>query len=319
VISGTPVPPAIGVTVTLRVETPVGSIGVVGILLDFDAHTWSVRRRDGSVTVVDVSAITAMRVVPPGRAQRASVEEVSRISALGWRALERQPLGEWLLRAGGGFTGRANSALAIGDPQMPLDAAVASAVEWYAERGLGARIQLVDRDGPPGLSDALDARGWGSSPDVYVMTAELGHVLRAVPTATDLEVRLDAAPDEAWLSCYRQDGGTLPRAAGEILTNHPAVVFVSLRDGDRAIAIARAAVDDRWAGVFAVEVNPDARGHGLGALATAAALRWCGQHGARRTYLQVSVANVPAVRLYERLNYAVHHGYRYREAPAPRS
>jgi GNAT superfamily N-acetyltransferase len=285
----------------------------VGVLVEADPTTWSVRRRDGSVTAVDVAKITAGRVVPPGRAERASVAEVQRIAALGWRALERQPLGEWLLRAGNGFTGRANSALALGDPGLPIDAAAAAVSQWYAERDLPARIQLVDREAPDGLREFLDTESWAVSPDVYVMTAELGHVLRAAPTTSSLEIRLDATPDDGWLSCYRQDGGTLPAAARDILTNHPAAVFASIRDSERVVAIARASVDDRWAGLFAVEVAPDARGHGLGAIISGAALRWATERGARRTYLQVSVDNAPAVRLYERLNYAVHHHYVYRD------
>lgn len=310
--------PALGTTVTLRVETPVGPIGVVGVLVEADSETWSVRRRDGSVSVVSISAITANRVVPPSRAARASVVEVARIAALGWRGLEVQLLGEWLLRAGGGFTGRANSALTLGDPGIALDQALDAVEHWYADRRLPARIQLTDHDAPLGLSAALDQRGWASSPTVHVMTAELGHVLRAATATTDLEVRLDDAPDEGWMACYRTSraaGAALPWAAREVLTNHPACVFASVRDGERTVAIARAAVDDRWAGLFAVEVAPERRRHGLGALVSAAALRWAGQRGGRRTYLQVSTDNTPAVELYERLGYAVHHGYLYRQAP----
>src|SRR5438270_176346 len=55
-------------------------------------------------------------------------------------------LGEWLLRAAGGFTGRANSALAAGDPGMPLPQAVDQVCRWYAARGL-----------PPALTAALAA------------------------------------------------------------------------------------------------------------------------------------------------------------------
>jgi N-acetylglutamate synthase len=307
--------PAIGTTVTLRVQTPVGPIGVVGVLVAADGETWSVRRRDGSVSVVGISEIAASRVVPPSRAARATVAEVERMAALGWRGREMQPLGEWLLRAGGGFTGRANSALTLGDPGIALEAALEAVEQWYADRGLPARIQLAAGAAPLGLSAALDVRGWATSVTVHVMTAELGHVLRAATSSTDLELRLDDVPDVGWLACYRQDGGMLPAAARDILTNHPAVVFASLRDGDRAVAIARACVDDRWAGLFAVEVAPEQRRHGLGALVSAAALRWAGQRGARRTYLQVSTDNTTAVALYERLGYAAHHDYLYRQAP----
>jgi N-acetylglutamate synthase len=316
-VNAAPFPtPAIGTTVTLAVTTPVGRIGIVGVLVEAEPATWTIRRRDGSIATVEIASITAGRVVPPGRAARASVAEVERLAALGWRAVEREPLGEWLLRCSGGFTGRANSALGLGDPGMPLDSALEHVQGWYAQRGLPGRLQVPDRDAPDGLVALLDGAGWRVSPRVHVMTAELAHVLRAAPARPALEVRLDDEPDEAWLAGYRKDGGTLPAAARALLTNHPMGVFASIRDGDEVRAIAHASVDDRWAGLFAVEVAPGQRGLGLGGHVSAAALRWAGERGARRTYLQVSVANTPAVTLYERLGYAVHHDYVYRQAPA---
>jgi GNAT superfamily N-acetyltransferase len=304
--------PTLGTTITLAVRTPVGPIGVVGVLVAVDGDGWSVRRRDGTVAVVNPATITAGRVVPPSRAAQATVEEVERIGARGWRAVAIEPLGDWLLRAGGGFTSRGNSCLAIGDPGVELDAAVDTAMSWYAGHGLTVSLQLPDGATTPGLTAVLDQRGWATSPTVHVMTAELAHVLRAATATTDLEVRVDDTPDDSWLACYRADSGPLPQVARELLTNHPAVGFASVRAGGEAVAIARAAVDDKWAGLFAVEVKPPARRQGLGAVVSAAALRWAGQCGARRTYLQVSVSNVGAVALYEQLGYAVHHNYVYR-------
>jgi N-acetylglutamate synthase len=149
------------------------------------------------------------------------------------------------------------------------------------------------------------------------MTAEIGHVLRAATGSTDLELRVEDRPDRSWLACYRQDGGVLPPAALEVLTNHPRACFASYRADGEAVAVARAAVDDRWAGLFAVEVAPDLRRLGLGSLVSAAALRWAGRQGARRSYLQVTAANRPAITLYERLGFGQHHDYvyRYRDAP----
>ncbi len=309
--------PALGTTVTLQVSTPVGPIGVVGVLVEADAETWSIRRRDGSISTVAVASIAAGRVVPPSRAMRATVSEVERIAALGWRGLETEALGEWLLRASGGFTGRANSALAIGDPGLPISSAVDAVESWYAARGLPARFQLPVRDAASGLADLLDAAGWHRSPTVHVMTAEIGHVLRAATGSTDLELRVEDRPDRSWLACYRQDGGALPPAALEVLTNHPHACFASYRADGKAVAIARAAVDDRWAGLFAVEVAPDLRRLGLGSQVSAAALRWAGQQGARRSYLQVTAANGPAITLYERLGFVRHHDYVYRYQDAP--
>jgi ribosomal protein S18 acetylase RimI-like enzyme len=154
------------------------------------------------------------------------------------------------------------------------------------------------------------------------MTGELAHALRAADAAgaagaAGPAVQLDPAPDEAWLAAWRQDSpdrgvAGMPAAAREVVVNHERVVFASIRDSGDCLAIARATVDDRWAGLFCVEVGPEHRRAGLARRVSAGALRWAGQRGARHAYLQAAVDNVAAVTLYTALGFAVHHDYVYR-------
>jgi N-acetylglutamate synthase len=307
-------PPPPGATVTVRIHTPVGDYTIVGVLLAATPEGWTLRRRDGSLADIDPATIVAGRLVPPGPAQRVTVVELERIAADGWRARETDVLGGWLLRAAGGFTGRANSALPLGDPGRPLGEALDTARGWYADRGLPARVQTV-----PGLVPALDAeldrRGWMSGLLVHVEVAELSHPLRAVTIDPSLDLTVSTTLTDDWLAAYRADTQPLPAAARDVLAGHPRVGFATVRDGGTVLAIARAAVDGRWAGLGAVEVTPAARGRGLAEQVSAAALRWAGQQGARRSYLQVTAANAVAQRVYERLGYVRHHGYVYRDAP----
>lgn len=302
----------VGDTVSLRLQADTGPTEVVGTVLAASADSLTVRRRDGSVLELDVTMITAGRVVPPSPAQTIAPAELQRVAARGWRAVEEAPLGDWLLRAGGGVTGRANSALAAGDPGRPLADAVAAVADWYDARGLRPQIQLAEGVAPDGLAAALAGRGWTSSPATNVMTAELGPLLRAAGRA-DPAVRLDETLDAPWLAAWRVDAPGLDLdVARTLLTNHPNVVFASIRDdSDRCLAIARVAVDDRWAGLFCVEVAGDVRRRGLGREVSVAALRWAVAHGARRAYLQASSDNAAARSLYEQLGFAVHHDYVY--------
>jgi ribosomal protein S18 acetylase RimI-like enzyme len=307
----------VGDTVSLRVSTPHGPTDLVGTLVGAAPDRLRVRRRDGSVADVAVADIVAGRVVPPGPARRIPVPELQRVGALGWRPLELDRLGDWWLRASGGFTRRGNSALVTGDPGLAAAAALDRVAGWYADRGLQARVQVTAGDLGGDLAAALDARGWEPEAPTEVMTAEVGPVLRGAPAAGPDE-QVDAEPDGAWLAAYRAGGGArLPGVARDVLVNHDVVGFASVRDGGRCVAVARVTVDGRWAGLSCVEVAADRRGERLGARVSAAALRWSVSRGARHATLQVMVGNTAARALYDRLGFAVHHEYGYRSAPQP--
>jgi ribosomal protein S18 acetylase RimI-like enzyme len=78
-----------------------------------------------------------------------SIPDLERVAAFGWRAADEDRLGEWLLRAADGFTGRANSALAIGEPGMSLPAAIEEVTRWYGARGLPAMVAVPYPVGGP--------------------------------------------------------------------------------------------------------------------------------------------------------------------------
>ena len=82
-----------------------------------------------------------------------SILDLEEAAARGWRAPEEAALGRWRLRAAEGFTGRANSALAIGDPGMPLAAAVSEVRRWYRARGLPPMVAVPFPVGRPQSSD----------------------------------------------------------------------------------------------------------------------------------------------------------------------
>ena len=305
-----------GDVVSLRVSTPSGPTEVVGTLVAASAETLSVRRRDGSMVEIRVDSVVAGRVVPPPESASVDVADLHRVMASGWRALEQEPLGDWLLRAGGGFTRRANSALVVGSPGLPLEAAISRIERWYAERGLPPRLQVPASE-TRGLADVLGPRGWTVATTTHVMTAEAAAVLRAAGEADGAQVQVDPEPDNEWLAAYRSDAHPLPAVAREVLTNHPHAGFASLRTRGRCVAVARVAVDGRWAGLFAVEVDPQHRRQGLARAVTAGALRWAVERGARHCYLQVTADNAEAVALWTRLGFTHHHNYVYAtEGPA---
>jgi GNAT superfamily N-acetyltransferase len=238
------------------------------------------------------------------------VADLELVAARGWRALEEDRLGDWRLRAAGGFTGRANSALVVGDPGRPLPEAVAAVGRWYDERGLPPCAQL------PGLaSRAADAAfadaGWARDEDVLVLTGPLtaGHVDGVLP------VHLAPAPDDAWLAGYRYRGAELPPIAARVLTNAEDVVFASVRLGPAPAplaAVGRGVLSDGWLGVTAVTVAEEHRRQGLATAVMAGLRAWAADRGAHSLYLQVAAGNAAARALYRRAGLIEHHRYHYR-------
>ena len=248
-----------------------------------------------------------------------SIEDLEHAAADGWRATEEDRLGDWLLRAADGFTGRANSALAAGDPGLPLPAAIGKVRAWYQQRGLPAMVAVPYPAGQPSASPLdreLSDLGWIVRADAaVVMTAGAQAIAARASRDGAADVEIDTEPDAAWLARYHYRGQPLPPVAIKLLTSAPWQAFGSVRADGETIAIGRVAHAGDWAGLTAIEVDARFRRQGLGATVTTALAAFAAGRGAGGIYLQVTDGNAGARALYRQLGFAEHHGYHYRVAP----
>jgi N-acetylglutamate synthase len=255
------------------------------------------------------------------------IMELERVTAQHWRGLEEEWLGGWLLRAADGFTGRANSALPLGDPGLSLDAALDAVTGWYRARGLPAMVAVplplgrakVSAEGSAlhHFDNHLSERNWViRAGPAYVMTADACCLADPPELPCDLEFRADAEPDDAWLGRYHYRGqDRLPPVVRPVLMSAPSQVFASIRSGAGPVAIGRLSLAGDWAGITAVEVHPDHRRRGLGKAITLSVCAQAARSGARQVFLQVETGNAGAKSLYERCGFAYSHRYHYRVAP----
>ena len=251
---------------------------------------------------------------------------LERVAAQHWRGIEEEWLGGWLLRAAEGFTGRANSALPLADPGIPLDDALDAVTRWYRSRGLRPMIAIplpldadadadVDAAGSQ-LDQQLSERAWLTRPGpAFVMAADLASVPASREIAPDLEFAVAEEPDDAWLGMYHYRGQECqPPVMRKVLMSAPLQLFASIRSagGQDVLAIGRLSVAAGWAGITAVEVDTGRRRGGLG---TALTLGVCGEAAARgikQVFLQVETGNMAAIQLYERCGFQHSHRYHYR-------
>ena len=291
----------------------------VGVLTSWDDDgVLTITRRDGETVRIPESALVAGKVVPAAPARRrgpaATYDELVRVAARGWRPVESERLGAWELRASGGFTRRANSVLPLGDPGLPLDAALEAVRRWYGVRGLPAYMQTAT--GAEGTQELLCAelerRGWTRE-----VSAELwvGGLAPVADRAEGAGVVLSREADEAWLARYQRKG--VSEVALQVLGGGPSVWFATVpgAEGGAPAAIGRLVVDGRWAGFAAVEVDPALRRRGLAGEVMAALARRALEEGASAAWLQVETDNEAARAMYTRLGFAAHHAYHHYREP----
>lgn len=289
--------PPVGSRVSIRYRLPAGTTppmtDVIGELQAADPLIVVRTKSDGVVEVppADVVAVRELSVVP---VRTSEIRALEHAAALAWPGTEQSWHDGWLLRAAGGYTSRANSA-------VPLDfsstiASLPAILDWYAQRNLEPWLALPER--------LLPIRADGIK-HTRVMVTDL------TEAAADPAVIFAERPDAGWLACYERD------VPAEVLTAvvDGEVVFAALADA----AVGRGAVTTapdgtRWLGISAVHVNAEHRRRGHARRLCQALLGWGAQRGASRAYVQVLTENAGAILLYHQLGFRLHHHHRYVDA-----
>ncbi|SFB51832.1 Acetyltransferase (GNAT) family protein [Amycolatopsis marina] len=224
-----------------------------------------------------------------------------------WPPLVREPLGQWWLRAAESFTGRANSALAMGDPGLPIARALEVVCEFAHSHAVEPMVQAVHGSAQ---ETALADEGWvphvhyAAGHDVSVLLGPLPPAPAAAPALSVLD-----EPTDAWWSLVA--GSTEPTRAQRHVLAAPGTGFgVAEADGTTVGAV-RLAPARGLLHVGRLEVRPEHRRRGFAGALLGAGGDWARERDLTACVLQVSVRNHAALALYARLGFTEHHRYRY--------
>lgn len=304
-----------------------GATDVLGTLVAFDADGLVVLTDDANPDLVRVAhgQVVAAKPVPPRASTllRVSAQHLMAVCDAGWPARTVEPLGDWRLRESAGFTGRGNSALPVGDPGVPLPAALSRVAAFYAEHGLPPLAQVVLGSE---LESPLAEAGWQvarHAEGALVQVAPVAVARRAARSRRAASDSTDGGPvtisdrlTDGWARRYGRTCGAAIEVIRHVLAGPDSVALAAI--GDPPIAIGRGVVTGDWLGLAAVEVDVELRRHGLAGRVVDALLDWGAEHGARSAYLQTMPDNTGALALYAPYGFVTHHRYRYwGPTPAP--
>ncbi|HET7385417.1 MAG TPA: GNAT family N-acetyltransferase [Nocardioidaceae bacterium] len=295
---------------------------LLGVMEAWQPPVARVRAESGELVEIALGDIVSGKPVPPRPRPRLriSAEDAERRALAGWPAPDTEPLGEWLLRAAGGFSTRANSTLAVGEPGLPVQRALERAEGFYAARGLPPLAQVVV--GSPVEPD-IESAGWvdarpGEDDTAFLVASvsTAGRATRRLQPGEDLPVQIGPSITPVWLATDDR-AREHADAAAAVLEGPDRVAFVVLGPPDEVWARGRVSVgpagdpSEDWAGITDVWVDPAHRRRRLAVAVLGAMLGWAAEQGALTTYLQVRADNAAGLALYERLGFTEHHRYRY--------
>ena len=301
----------IGKRLTIRLHAPEGGYrDIVGIL---ESET-TVRKKDGSIANFQPEDIWVWRVITP-LAERAGhgapfslrIREMEAAANATWPAKETARLGDWLLRASGKFTMRANSVLPLGDPPygnpgIDIQEAIAEVIAFYQRHNLPAIFHIPLPTYFP-LDDLLHEQGWIEKITADVMVCDIKN--SDPPEAAMGIWEYSDTPSDEWLEVQGDQD------VAQIMKSAPAT-YVGLRVDGKLVAVGRSAVFEKWSVLTRLFVQPNFRRKGLGRDLVNVLLTEAKNQGATKSLLQVDESNTAAIKLYENMGYFHHHSYTYR-------
>jgi len=238
-----------------------------------------------------------------------SVATLERICADAWPPIVADRIGQWRLRAANGYTGRANSTLAVGAPGVSTTRALEHVRDFCHTQRIPPKVQAVHGSV---VETDLAAAGW--SPDhahaggtlVSVQTGPLTH-----GTAPDATVTSE--PGRQWWELAVGTPTPTETQHRVINGNRAAhdLAYCTVEVHGTVAGAARGAVIDDTLYLSNLTVRSTQRGHGLAGRVLDTLGVWARTHGAEGCVLQVAVDNTAANALYARRGFTESHRYRY--------
>jgi GNAT superfamily N-acetyltransferase len=298
----------IGKRLTIRLhEASGGYRDIVGIL----ESPSTLRHKDGREITFSQNEIAIYREIIPlsesaGKGAPLSIRiiELEKLLNSTWSATEQIMHGQWLFRASGKYTMRANSVLPqgvppFGKPEKEIDEAIKDVITFYSERDLEPifhlPLPLYEE-----LFNYLIAHGWREKLRAQVQVID-------IPVSeidSDLVLEVSATCNSEWL-LVQGDEKLL-----DIMDKTQALYYI-LKKQDTAVAVLRAGISDDWAVISRLFVKPEYRGNKFSQELMHLVFRDLRSAGITKAALQVDLSNEAAMALYKGLGFRKHHEYSY--------
>lgn len=298
----------VGKRLTIRLhEASGGYRDIVGIL---ESPT-TLRHKNGHEITFSQTEIAIYREIIPlsesaGRGAPLSIRviELEKILNATWSATEQIRHGQWLFRASGQYTMRANSVLPqgappFGEPEKEIHDAISDVVAFYKARGLNPIFHLplpIYHE----LSSYLLAHGWSEKLRAQVQVLDI----EVTQINSDSVLEVNSLCDTEWLAVQGDE------MLLTLMETTPAYYYMLKKNGE-AVAALRAGIRDEWTVISRLYVRPEFRESKIGKELMLLTFNNLYSLGITKAALQVDISNEAAIALYKSLGFRKHHEYSY--------
>ena len=247
--------------------------------------------------------------------QLAKIRQIEAVGFRAWPASTVHYDGSWAIRMTASHPSKRLNSV------NPLDPGDTVNMEQRVERA-AHRFRAYGRPpifrhsplAPKELDQYLEDIGWARFDESMVMIADLAHV--------DVADAIDQIPlkdigrfIDASIRIQSEDPALKPGLFEVISAIKPTKGLFIVEENAVPVATAICVHDGALAGLFNIGTAADRRRAGHGRAIIRSALKWAQQHGAKKAWLQVELANDGAIKLYEQLGFQEAYCYAYRQAP----
>jgi N-acetylglutamate synthase len=222
----------------------------------------------------------------------------------------------WVLRASGTDTRRANSVTQLERGALPLEEKVAHCEAWYRRENQAPIFRLTSALSDPELDQLLAVRGYDREGETHIMTAPVDATGASQPA--DSTRLVERSQEEGIADLHRLKGSSTSLAQQDLKRQQqwdkPQTYIAVERDGD-IVCCGLARCDGDYLGIFNMRTAERERGRGHAKLLVGALFAWGKAQGAKRAFLQVDQANVPALKVYRSYGFTPLYNYWYRVRP----
>lgn len=241
------------------------------------------------------------------------IRKFEELSMNAWPSLQTKLYDGWILRFSDGYTRRANSVSPLYESAISLDKKIDFCEKDYKAHNLPTIFKLTDDSNPKGIDSTLEERGYTKVNETSLRIFDLSNY--TIQEVKDISVKVELS--DAWLqgffTCSEIPDKQTQLTANRILNNILGeVIYVAKEIEGRIVGCGYGAIEGDHIGIFDIAVHKDYRGKGYGKDIITTILGLAKKKNITTAYLQVTVGNTPAEKLYEKIGFKQLYKYWYR-------